>query len=52
MRTEIVDCETKEQALNACPWACDAVEVDSGEGGKAWKCFESIVDLEAWQSQA
>lgn len=46
MRKEIAEVETKEQAENQCPWACEILEVEGG-----FMCFESATDAEIWNSQ-
>lgn len=51
MRTETVDAKSKDDALELCPWACEVREVDNGEGGIAYKCFESATDADIWDNQ-
>jgi len=46
MRQEFVQVETKEEALNDCPWASECVEVDGG-----FICFESQDDYSTWIGQ-
>ena len=46
MRIETVDVETVERAMEMCPWACRVIEVDDGNGGVAYKCYESVTDYE------
>jgi hypothetical protein len=53
MRKQFVQCETREQAEAACPWAAEIIEVDNGgEEGKRFVCFESVTDAETFQAQA
>jgi hypothetical protein len=47
MRQAFIQCETKGQALEECPWACEAIEVAGG-----YRCFESANDVKVWKSQA
>lgn len=53
----IYDVETDAEAAAACKkefgWTPESVrEVDSGdEWRRAWRCFESAVDAELWDSQ-
>lgn len=46
MRKEFVECETEEQAYEACPWAGWAAEVVGG-----YWMFESITDYEIFMNQ-
>lgn len=47
MRTEFVECETQEEAEEACPWGARFAEVEGG-----YMVFESVEDFETWRSQA
>lgn len=47
MRREFVEVETREEAEQLCPWACEIVEVEGG-----WLCFESAADARTWELQA
>jgi hypothetical protein len=47
MRQQFVQVDTREQAEEQCPWACEIVEVEGG-----WQCFESVSDYETWSKQA
>jgi len=56
MRKATIDADTSEQAQALCKlyygWTPDAIrEVDSGDDGKAWMCFESSGDAETWDKQ-
>lgn len=51
MRIETVECETREEAFDKCPWASEVAEVESGNKGNAWTCFESVYDYETWCRQ-
>lgn len=46
MRQQFVQCETREEAEAACPWAAKIIEADGG-----FQCFESTKDAETWQAQ-
>ncbi len=46
MRTQYIQCDTKDEASDACPWACEIVEVEGG-----YQCFESYGDYETWANQ-
>lgn len=46
MRTEFIESETKEDAINLCPWAAVCIKVDGG-----YICFESVDDAETNQFQ-
>jgi hypothetical protein len=46
MQSKFIQCETLEQALDACPWACEIIEVDGG-----FRCFESVDDAKVWRAQ-
>jgi hypothetical protein len=46
MRQAFIQCETKGQALEECPWACEVIEVAGG-----YRCFESVVDAQVWRAQ-
>lgn len=46
MRTQFVECNTRKEALNACPWAAYAKKVCSG-----YMCFESRSDYQQWRWQ-
>ena len=52
MRIVTVDCSSKEEALVECPWAAEVREVDDGNGGVAYMCFESIDDAAQWDGQS
>lgn len=47
MRKQFVQVATKEEAIEACPWAAEVVEADGG-----WMCFESVADYDVWAAQA
>lgn len=49
MRTQTVQADTEKQALELCPWAAVAVEVDGPQ--TSWMCFESAADYETWSNQ-
>ena len=51
MRTETVDCETRDEVFDACPWAAEIVEIDDGDGKRSWLCFESVAHYETWNEQ-
>ena len=44
MQSKFIQCESREQALDACPWACEIIEVDGG-----FQCFESMDDVKVWE---
>jgi hypothetical protein len=44
VRYEFVDCKTRAEALNACPWAAKIVKVEYG-----YICFESVADYQTWK---
>lgn len=46
MKTKFCQVSTKNEAINECPWAAEAVEVDGG-----FLCFESIDDYSTWSNQ-
>lgn len=46
MRKSFVQCKTRKQAADECPWASKIVKVEGG-----YMCFESISDYETWQAQ-
>jgi hypothetical protein len=46
MRTQFCEVETKEEAEEMCPWACEIIEVEGG-----WKCFESADEAATWENQ-
>lgn len=46
MRTLFIECDTREEAERAAPWAAVIVEVDGG-----FKAFESAADYERWEAQ-
>lgn len=46
MRKQFVQCETREQAEQECPWAAEIIEAEGG-----WQCFESVQDAETWKAQ-
>ncbi len=52
MRTQTVNADTAEEALNICIWAEAVREVDSGVDGQlAWLCFENETDALLWDAQ-
>jgi hypothetical protein len=46
MRTMFIECETRKEAINECPWTGKVVKVVGG-----YMCFESIADYEIWKNQ-
>jgi hypothetical protein len=46
MRKLFIECETVEEATEACPWAAEIIEAEGG----FW-CFESAEDAEIWREQ-
>lgn len=43
MRRSYVQCRSKRQAFNTCPWASVVVRAVAG-----WWCFESVKDFQRW----
>lgn len=46
MRTEFIEVETYEEAVDRAPWASEIIEVEGG-----FLAFESVVDAEIWKKQ-
>jgi hypothetical protein len=46
MRQQFVQCDTREEAEKACPWAAEIIEVEGG-----FRCFESVQDAATWKAQ-
>ena len=46
MKTQFIQCDTMEQAIEVAPWAAVVVAVDGG-----YKAFESVADYETWVGQ-
>jgi hypothetical protein len=46
MRTKIVECKYRYQAVKDCPWASRTAKVTDG-----YICFESIDDYKIWKNQ-
>jgi hypothetical protein len=46
MRKEFVECETREEAEEECPWAAEIIEAEGG----FWS-FESVGDADIWREQ-
>lgn len=46
MRKQFVECETRKEALEECPWAS---AIRKAVGG--YWCFESHDDAKVWDSQ-
>ena len=46
MRQQFIQCETREEAEEAAPWAAEIVEVEGG-----FMAFESITDYDTWNNQ-
>lgn len=46
MRTQFVECESRKEAENECPWSSKIVKVFGG-----CMCFESVDDYETWKNQ-
>lgn len=56
MKTVTIKARSKAEAIKICReqygWTPDTVrEVESGDTGRAWKCFESAADAELWDKQ-
>lgn len=56
MRNPTIDAPTKQKAAEIClethGFYPDAVrQVDSGNKGKAWMCFENSEDARIWDNQ-
>ena len=56
MRTTTITATSQAEAAQIClaehDWYPDAIrEVDSGDGTRAWKCFESAEDARVWDQQ-
>ena len=47
MRQEFIEVETRNDAEERAPWACEIIEVEGG-----FMAFESADDAERWKSQA
>lgn len=47
MRQQFIECETREEAEEAAPWAAEIVEVEGG-----FRAFESVSDYETCTKQA
>lgn len=47
MRKQFVECPTRYEAQEICPWACRVLIVDGG-----FMCFESADDCETFLAQA
>lgn len=48
MRKQFVECDTREEAEQMCPWAAEIIENEVCGG--FW-CFESVQDAETWMNQ-
>ena len=46
MRKEFFEGKTREEAIEACPWAAKVVKAEGG-----YWCFESIEDYRVWKGQ-
>ena len=46
MRTQFCQVETKEEALDICPWSAEVAEAEGG-----FMCFESGDDFNTWKNQ-
>ena len=44
MRTQFVNCDTREEAERERPWAAEVLEAENG----FW-CFESVEDVKTFQ---
>lgn len=46
MEQKFIETDSKDDAENQCPWACECIEVNGG-----YQCFESASDVETWANQ-
>lgn len=46
MRTQFVECKSRKEAENECPWSSKIAKVCGG-----YMCFESVNDYDIWDNQ-
>jgi hypothetical protein len=46
MKTEMIQTESRKEAVNQAPWAAKIVKVDGG-----YMAFESVADYKIWKNQ-